>query len=269
MRIISLTPAGTEILFALGAGPRVRAVTDHCDYPPEVADLDRVGPFGRPDADRITALQPDLVVTGGKMHQGIETLLADAGINTYSFFPTTVEQLLTAMEELGELSGTGKTGRGIINSLRERVLRIREQATSPKNPTVLFLMGEPPLTTPGPASCQYDALRLAGAGLVSFPKPDAFVRLAWEELTAYDPEVILACGRLADQPVKRKCPGCSSANPPCRRKVEVLYEHERLAGLRAVQAKRIHPLSCFSLCRPGPRLVDGMEQVRDILRPQG
>jgi len=265
MRVVSLAPAATEILFALGLGHRVAAVTDHCDYPPEAANKERVGPFARPDTEMITALRPDLVVTGGKMHTGTEATLAAAGITIYRFFPGSVAELLTAMEELGELCAAGETGRSIIGGLRRRVGEIEERAAARQKTAVLFLMGEPPLTTPGPASCQYDALRLAGAGPVPFPESDAFVRLTWERLEDCDPAVILACGRVPGQPAGRKCPGCGSARPPCRREVEELYADQRLAGLQAVRRRRIHPVPCSFLCRPGPRMVDGMAEIAKLL----
>ncbi|HWQ14805.1 MAG TPA: ABC transporter substrate-binding protein, partial [Roseiflexaceae bacterium] len=79
-RIVSLAPSTTEILFALGLGPQVAAVDDFSNYPPETAELPKIGSFGTVNVERITALQPDLVLAAGITAPELVQQLADLGL---------------------------------------------------------------------------------------------------------------------------------------------------------------------------------------------
>lgn len=266
IRIVSLAPSHTEILFALGLGEQVVGVTANCDYPPEAAGKTRVGLFAEPDLARIISLQPSLVVASAnlRLDDSRREELQKAGILVRDFLPRTVAELLQGMEEIAGLAGAGAAGRNLVASLRERTARLQEKMSRSGRPRVFFLMTEDPLTTPGPASCQYDALFLAGAGLLPARQEVSFLYLSWDEVVEYDPEIVIACGTAPGRAPRKRCPGCRLANPPCAREVSGLLSHPRLAGVTAVKKGRVFPVPCTWLCRPGPRLIDGIEKLSTL-----
>ncbi|MQL52729.1 ABC transporter substrate-binding protein [Desulfofundulus thermobenzoicus] len=264
MRIVSLVPAHTEILFALGLGEQVVGVTAHCDYPPPVAAKDRVGFFNRPEPEKIMALRPDLVLAGGPIHHDCGEKLLQMGARVFHFAPRTVQELLQGMDDLAEITGAGEEGHRLVAGLKERVVLLRERVRDFPRPRVMFIMGEEPLVTPGPASIQYDALGMAGAALMPAGEDKSAIFLSRDDITGFDPEIILACGQNPFAPPRKRCPGCTLKNPPCMRDVEKIKNHPLLAGVAAVQEGMVFTIPCHWLCRPGPRLIEGMERISHL-----
>ena len=117
MRIISLVPSHTEILFALGLGEQVVGVTVHCDYLPETENVERVGAFGDPDLKKIISLRPDLVLLDGRLQGGSMKELKRAGIRVFDFFPLTLDELIDGMEGLSMAAEGGKHARQAIERI--------------------------------------------------------------------------------------------------------------------------------------------------------
>ncbi|NHM26662.1 ABC transporter substrate-binding protein [Desulfofundulus sp. TPOSR] len=266
MRIVSLVPGHTETLFALGLGEKVVGVTAHCDYPPQATGKEQVGLFNRPDVGRIISLRPDLVLAGGAIHRGCVEELRRAGVTVFDFAPRRVAELLEGMEEIVRITRAGEAGRSVVATFRARVAGLREKVARRSRIRVLFVMGEKTLVTPGPASCQYDALRVAGAELLPAPAHEPALLLSRDGVRRFNPEVILACGRVSGEPPKKRCPGCDLPERPCVRDAAVMLNHPLLTGVDAVEKKCVHAVPCHWLCRPGPRLIDGMERVAQLLQ---
>jgi len=264
MKIISLAPSHTEILFALGLGEQVVGVTGHCDYPPEVKGKERIGFFARPDVAKVASLRPDLIIACGKLHRDCVEEMRRTGLKVWDFFPCTVEELLGGMKTLVDMTGAGGKGLSVVDSLRKRVCEIKEKTKTLPKPKVFFLMFDRPATTPGPASCQYDALCLAGASLLPVEKELSFAFVSRDRLAEFDPEIIISCGRPPGRVERKRCPGCRVENPPCRRDVSGLMENPHLVATRAVMNRRVYTIPCHWLCRPGPRLVEGIERLSGL-----
>lgn len=264
MRIISLVPSHTEILFSLGLGDLVVGVTQHCDYPPVVTEKERVGYFGKPDLEKIVALKPDLVITGGRIHEGCASELRGLGIAVYPFEPTGVEALLHGMEELLELTGR-RDGSAVVSGLRERLERISGLVRGCRHPRAALVMGEISLAVPGPANCQYDAMRIAGTEPMPGEEDLPFRRVTWNDVTGFNPEILLVCGYARGGVMKKRCPGCAVKNRPCAREVGAVIANPALAEVDAVKKGHVYPVSCHFFCRPGPRLFDGMEWLASLV----
>lgn len=258
MRIVSLVPSHTEILFALGLEEQVAGVTANCDYPSEAMQKLKIGTFAYPDTAAIIALNPDLVVAGGGIHASCVTELRLAGIKVFDFLPQSVSNLFKFMEEIIELTGADRVGGPTVAMCKDKLLSIKEKTKHSARPRVMFIMGKNRLAIPGPASCQYDALRIAGAGPVSLGEDVSCAPVTWEDIVDEDPEIILACGRSENQPLKKRCPGCTLENRPCVQDAAEIFQHPFLRKVAAIKTKRVHAIPCHYLCRPGPRLFDGM-----------
>lgn len=261
MRIVSLVPSHTEILFALGLGEQVVGVTVHCDYPQQAIQKSKIGSFAYPEVDRIISLRPNLVLAGGKIHTSYVNELRKAGITVFDFEPSTVAYLFDAMENISQFT---KTGREVVSTLKNKISLIKEKSKTQAKPKVVFIMGEHIMMTPGPTSCQYDALSISGADLISFTNDDSYVPIVWEDIVNYDPEIILACGSSQNEPMRKRCPGCKLIKRPCVRNKDSILNNPFLSRVIAIRTRRVHTIPCHFLCRTGPRLIEGMEKLNQL-----
>ena len=265
MRIISLVPSHTEILFALGLGDQVVGVTSHCDYPPEVEKIQRVGLFGNPSIEKILSLQPDLVLLDSRLQGSCQQKLQEAGIEVFDFFPYTLDELFTGMERLINVAGGGDDARQVVDGLRIEADRLIKRAKRLPSRRLLFVMGSEVLATPGPASMQYGALAALGLELYPVDSQISYLPITWGDVANFDPEILLVCGRVPGREVQKRCPGCSIKNRPCARDVEEIYQVADIAGVSAVKERKVFTVPCTFFCRPGPRLLEGMEWLVGVL----
>ncbi|GBF32370.1 vitamin B12 ABC transporter [Desulfocucumis palustris] len=258
-RIISLVPSSTEILYYLGLETLVVGVTEHCNFPEEVKYKEKIGTFAQPRVSSILSLKPDMVVADSAVHGKIIGELKNTGIKVLASAPSNLEAVFYLMSEIGRLCGIENTAGPVIDSLRERVLMLGQKSIY-KRPRVYLLMSANPFITPGHGSFQYDALQTAGAELMNFDSNNSYVRLHWEQIKKFDPEVILFCGVEKGQEPPPRCKGCAAGKPLCRRTPEDFITGE-WGQITAVRTNRLYPVSCDTICRPGPRLIDGMERL--------
>jgi len=263
-RIISLVPSVTETLYFLGLEAMVVGVTEHCNYPAEVNFKYKVGTFGQPQLSKILSLEPDVVLADGDLHRKIIEELQKNEIRVLKATPTNVDDVFILMSELGYISHTEVTVQPLINILKERIEKIRQDSIL-RSPRVFRLMNTDPFFTPGPRSFQYDALRLAGAQLMDLPSNDPYVKVSWDQIIEFDPEVILFCGVEKGQSPPLKCKGCLAKKPICHRTSEDIITWE-WGNITAVREHQIHPISCETICRPGPRLIDGVEKLHQLFQ---
>ena len=236
-RIISLAPSVTETLFALGLGDRVVGVTSYCDYPPEAARKERVGDTLRPNMEKIVALKPDLVIasTASQLEQFVRRL-DELGIPIYVSNPRGIDDVLASIERIGEITGARERSVELSGALRARIDATERRVSTLEKPKVLFILGTEPLITAGAASFVTDLIRRAGGKSISEDAPGDYPQYSLETAIAKQPEVIfLQAGE--------------SALP------------SRLKQTPAAESGRVYHLNDDLLLRPGPRIVDGLEQM--------
>jgi iron complex transport system substrate-binding protein len=251
-RIVSLTPATTEILFALGAGSRVAGkVEDIADFPPEAASVPVVATFTGVDVEQIVALEADLVVSGGAgLTQGpaVEQLRR-AGIPVLVAYPTTVDRALAGIRMIGTAIGADVEASALADGMDDRMGALAAIASSAvQRPRVFYEIDVTGgIFTPPADSIYGEMFRLAGGEPIS---GDASYAISLEELVAADPEVILlgdaAYGVTAESVASR--PGWD--------------------GMTAVREGRIVAIDDIVVTRPGPRLVDGLEALVRAIHPE-
>ena len=242
-RIISLAPSVTETLFALGLGDRIVGVTSYCDYPPEAAQKETVGDTLRPNLEKIVALKPDLVIasTSSQLEQFVRRL-DELGIPIYVSNPRGIEDVLASIERIGEVTGARERAIELARSLRARIDATERRASTLEKPKVLFILGTEPLITAGTTSFVTDLIRRAGGMSISEDAPGDYPQYSLETAIAKQPEVIfLQAGE--------------SALP------------SRLKQTPAAVSGRIYHLNDDLLLRPGPRVVDGLEQMAEKIHP--
>lgn len=255
-RIVSLSPAATETLFAVGAGPRVVAVTTVDNYPPEVASLARVGGFNPAtvSVEAIVSQRPDLVlvVTSGPFHQGLVDSLASLNLAVIALDASSLEQVFQVIRQIGQVVGESDRAGALADSLQTRAEVVRRRtAAVPANrrPRVLYLLSDEPLMTAGPDSFIGQILQDAGGENVFADTRQLFPMVSDEEVIRRAPTLILA----PDGPDREER----------RKRVSLRPGWQTVA---AVKTGRFAFVNEDLLSRPGPRLIDGMEEVARALQ---
>ena len=132
LRIVSLAPSVTEILFALALGDSLVGATDHCDYPPEAKSIERVGGFGTPNVEKLLALSPDLVIAAGFEREEVADVLRRSGIRVLDVRIRNFEELFDAIRQIGEAVDRFQQAEGIVARMRAEL-----EAVTAQNGTML------------------------------------------------------------------------------------------------------------------------------------
>ncbi len=245
-RIVSTSPGNTEILFALGAGDRVVGVTTLDDYPPEVADIEKIGDF-TPNTEAIIALDPDLVVGYSGNEEALKPL-SDAGVPVIILNATSVDGIYTDIAIVGDAVGGPKAAEDLVASLRTEIEGTANTARETgESPTVFYALDDT-LWTVGPGSFVDELITLAGATNVAAEGPSPYFQYTPEELVAADPDVVLL-------------PMSAFSS------TDAFAADARFAPLRAVQEGQVYLIDDITVTRPGPRVTEGLLVLAKALHP--
>jgi iron complex transport system substrate-binding protein len=152
-RIVSLAPSVTETLFALGAGPRVVAVSDYCDYPPEVVALPRIGSFLTPSVEAVLAARPDLVIaTPSPGNYDAVAQLRRLGVRVEAIEATRLAEVATMTRRIAELAGVPEAGERLVAEMERGMNAVRARLASAPRRRVLMIIGQEPLIAVGRGS---------------------------------------------------------------------------------------------------------------------
>ena len=251
VRIVSLAPNVTEILFALGAGERVAAVTSHCNWPPAATTKAKVGTFWQPNLEAIIGARPDLVVALDMAQQALVVQrLSRMGYRCLTLSIDTVGQLMEAIETLGRALGCPDQVGSLRASLTRR-LATAGQMPGPR-PRVLWVVQRSPLRVAGQRTFVNEMIELAGGRNAVGPTIYRYPPIGAEQVLACRPEVIIEPGEVA---------GLTACEGP---QAEFW---NRFKGVPAVADHRIYRVNADVVSRLGPRLADGVEQIAQCLRP--
>lgn len=253
-RVVSLAPSNTEILFAVGAGDQVVGRDEFSDYPAEALNIDSVGgSMGEYSAEAIVALEPDLVLAAEINTPELVSQLEGLGLTVYYLSnPTTLEEMYTNLEIVGDLTGHDATE--LVDSLKARVAAVDEKiAPISSRPSVFYEIDASDPTKPwtyGPGTFGTLLIERAGGYNIGSEATDPYPQLSLEQIVVANPSFIL----LGDS--------MWGVTP------ESVLEREGWSTIFAVQNNQIFPIDDNLISRPGPRLVDGLEAIAKILRPE-
>jgi iron complex transport system substrate-binding protein len=251
-RIVSLAPSVTEALFAVGAGPRVVAVTTTDTEPAEVKRLPTVGGFAPEtiSAEAILAQKPDLVIAGGRFQQPVVEALARLGIPAVVFDPASLDGIEDTIVRVGRLTGAEAKAGEVVSDIRRRREAVRKRAASlqpAQRRRVLYVLWDEPLQTAGPDTFVGQMIVEAGGQNVFADTQQQYPAVSDEAVLARKPDLILAAdhggAKLRDRLARR--PGWDR--------------------LPAIQARRVVTVPEDLLHRPGPRIIDGLERLAALL----
>lgn len=255
-RIISLAPSNTELLFALGLAERVVGVTEYCNFPPAALDKPKAGSFSEPYLEQIIALQPDLVVasellvSGEKLEQ-----LENLQFPVLVLHPDGIEEVGQTLEMLGSVTGEKEKAELLVAEMKARLAVVQEklqQLPTERRVRVYYEVYADPLITAGRISIVHEIIETAGGKNIFADVQAAYPQVSSEAVIARDPEIILfpnqhgTEGILAQEIINR--PGWGT--------------------ITALQEEKIFGLEADKFSRPGPRLVEAVEELARIFYPE-
>jgi iron complex transport system substrate-binding protein len=256
-RIVSLAPANTEILFAIGAGEQVVGRDTFSDFPDEAKQVTDVGGgFGELNSEVILSLKPDLVIVSSLTPPEQIKALEDLGLVTFVLpNPKDFEGLYTNLEAVAALSGHEKEAAALVESIKKRVAAVQEKISKiTERPLVFYeIDGTDPnaIWTPGPETFVATLIRMAGGDNLGDVLTTDWAQISLEELVAREPSIIL----LGDWIWGGVTPESASARPGWD-------------AIKAVQEGKVFAFDDNLVSRPGPRLVEGLEGMANLLHPE-
>jgi iron complex transport system substrate-binding protein len=256
-RIISLVPNVTEILFAIGAGPQVVAVSNYDVEPPEVRSLPTVGALVDPDTEKIISLRPDLVITYGSQTD-LQAQLKRASIPFFDYRHGGLDHIMVTMRALGARTGHIEQAEKVARGLEAAINAVKTRVAGKPRPRTLLVFGREPgslrnIYASAGRGFLHDMLVVAGGEDVLSDVDKESAQVSTEMILARKPDVILelnAATRLNEADLKA-----------------VVDPWMTLSAVPAVRNKRVIILNGPGLTVPGPRVIEGIEKMTRALHP--
>jgi len=256
-KIVSLAPSNTELLFALGAGGQIIARDDFSNYPQEAASIASVGgDMGKYNLEEIARLQPDLILTSPLMTpEGVQSLKTITPNVFVVPNPKGFDDLFANIKNVGTLSGRSAEAEALVSDLSGRVKAVEEKvAQATVKPKVFYELDATEPSKPwtaGPGTFIDVAINAAGGQNVGASLQGEWAQISQEELIVQNPDFIL----LGDATYG----GVTPADVAAR------------SGWDAVAAVKNNQVIEFNddlVSRPGPRMVQGLEEMAKIIHPE-
>jgi iron complex transport system substrate-binding protein len=195
-RIVSLSPDLTEIIYGVGAFPRVVAVSNYDTYPPETAKLPHLGQLHDPSLEQLAGVRPDLIVINKAQAPFLEDTLKQLGFRILKTSNQSVQEVYDAMMSIGRATGNEAQATKLVASTREGLDHVARKTAGLRKPGVVLIVDRLPgtlrdLYTATDGSYLAELVGIAGARIVVAPVARGYKKLNKEDLLALDPEIVL------------------------------------------------------------------------------
>ena len=255
IKIASLCPSNTELLDFMGLTSNLIAVDDNSDYPPAINKLARLGPDLNIDIDTLEALEPDLIVaslTVPGMEKNI-TRLSERGLPYIILNPSSFENIGENIIKVGTAINNETLAKNDYHHYQTLLEECRNEALQIQEKTKVYWEWWPrPVFTPGGTNWLTELSELVGAENVFADVPIDSVETDWEDVRKRNPDYIF----LNWVGVEKE-----------KIKPELLNKRPEWITMKALQENRVIVLGDAPFCRPSPRLLLGIKQVRSLLHP--
>jgi len=239
LKIVSLSPAMTEILFALGADDNLVGVTTYCDYPAQAKKIYKVGDFSHPSIERIVGLKPNLVIVNLPEQRRIKRNLDKLKINTFVSSPKSLSDIYKEIAEIGRIVNRERLADSLVEYMQTNIQRVPCERIK----RVYIELSPRPIVTIGRGTFLNELLELVGAKNIFADLNKDYPVVPQEEVIRRNPEVIIL---LHPEDIKNRMGW---------RKVAAIEN-----------AKVYSDLNQDYLMRAGPRLVQGFKELKEIIR---
>lgn len=192
-RIVSLSPASTEILFAVGAENQIVAVSDFSDYPPQAQNLPKVGGFdGKTlSLEKILSFNPDFVYLTNVMHNHLIPHFESLNIDYYLSDANSFEQVKNEILQIAKITGHTSTGENLVKEIDSAINKINSQNQLLQKPTVYWEVWNSPFMSVGNSSFINDLIKTAGGINIFQEIAQAYPTVSEETIVAKNPQIII------------------------------------------------------------------------------
>ncbi len=247
-RIVSLAPNITETLFAIGAADKLVARSQACDYPPEALDIAEVQTFPQLDLEQIQQTQADLLITTDEIFTPEDiSQLSRIGLPTYLLHYGGIGDVFRSIRQLGQLLDQQHQADQLADSLQTITKQVADSTQNLIHYGTVILISDDPLLVAGGGGYLDSLIYLAGGKNLFHRKEEAYYRTTVEELLSVKPEYLIIPSK-DDQIYGR-----------------LISTYPALYYTPADKEKRVHIIDPDLLYRPGPRLVEGLLDLTQIL----
>lgn len=250
--IVSVSPACTEILFALGLGDKVAGDTTYCNYPDEAVQKPKIGSFTTPNLEAIIALKPDLVLATGGVQADILDRMGELGLTVYAVNAATFDGTVKDIRDIGEITGTSDQAQAIARDMEDRAAAVAREvadseAAGTARPKVFYeIFYENNVWTAGSGSVISDLISKAGGDNIADVESGDYYEFSVERLIVENPQVyLMGSGSMSN-------PGDINARSGWDR-------------MDAVKNGRLYVVPDDLVYRTGPRLIDGLEAIHNAI----
>jgi iron complex transport system substrate-binding protein len=249
-RIVSISPAETEVLFALGLGEQVVGVTEWCDYPAEAKAKAKVGDMNS-NMEAILALNPDVIIGGYTLNAEAVKKLRELGKRVFTVEPKTIDQVMERILQVGTITNRQAEAEKVVLSMKEKrqqVIDAVAQVTDAQKQKIYLEFDA--MWTVGKGEFGDDLIRLSGAKNIARDK-QGWVQINDEFIITQNPGVIIYASYTQDNAVG-----------------EAIKKRSGWSAIEAVKQNRVIGLDANMISRPGPRITDGLFEIAKGVYPE-
>ncbi len=252
-RIISMAPANTEILFALGLGEKVVGITNVCNYPSQTKEKEQIGDYDNPNLEKIIELKPDLILASHGNPTELIEQLEELNYTVVGLKPNNIDHIISSISMVGKITGKVKESARLTEEMEERIEAVLAETTSlveNNRPRVLYVVWYKPLWTAGSGTFIDELIQKAG-GINIAGDIAGWPQMNLEIVIEKNPQVIII-GYSEDQPEL----------------IEAVRNESTLDQTDAFKNNQIHTIDTDIVSRTGPRIVDALEEMARIIHPE-
>lgn len=239
MRIVSIAPSNTEVLYALGLGDRIVGVTKYCDYPAAARRKPKVGDMTI-SAEMVVALKPDLVVAHAYINNTVIRRLEKLGLTVFAIDPKNLRQITRDIRAIGKITARPKTAESVAKKMESTIASVKAKRAGKKPVKVLVAIQASPLWVAGPNTFVDEMIKISSAKNVSSDARPGYVTFSKELAVSRNPDVIFV-GVSSDRRYFLHNP---------------VWKHTN-----AVKHGRVYVMDNDLIVRPTPRLVIGLKEL--------
>lgn len=246
-KVISLSPANTEILFAVGAGERVIGKTDYCSYPEEASQVESIGTYTSPNTELIISMEPDVVFASDYIDESIREQVEAAGAEVVVFSADSVESVEDLILQAGEILNLKENAQNLVDSMNEDLKEIQEDVSSKAESRSAFIdIGS--FYSAGPGSLLDDMLNKIDVENVAADTGETWPQLSVESIIEENPDVYISLFTKAED--LKNTSGLNELD--CIKNDSIVYFEEFSNEADMIQ-------------RAGPRVVDGIKVLAESI----
>lgn len=247
-RIVSLSPSGTEIIFALGLGDKLVGRTDFCTFPEEAKKIDSVGGFDGKSfsLENILAFNPDFVYLSNGMHNHLINSLENFGIQVFVSDINSIEDIFKEIISVSKLLNASEVGLNYVSKMKKELNNLKEDSSDVNIYCEIF---NSPFLTCGKNSFINDIIEYAGGKNIFYFLDSTYPQVSEESIIVNNPKIILA-------------PDYSEND------LNKIYSRNGWQNIDAIKNKKVFSVSGDIFTRPGPRVLEAVILLKEIINEE-